>query len=75
MSMVKWMFVFVSFVFLLATAAAQSETYRSNQYGFSANFPVGPIVSEPKGSEVDREGNFIATMVMFTGQSSAPTPR
>lgn len=64
--MLKRIAAVASVVLLLLPAAALGETYSSDQYGFTADFPVAPTVGQPKGSEKDGNGNFISTAVDFT---------
>jgi hypothetical protein len=71
--MLKQLAVATSLVLLLLPVAVHAESFTSDKYGFSADFPVSPTVSEPKGSEIDNEGNFIATMVMFSAHEPGTT--
>ncbi len=56
-----------SCLFLLS-APAFGETFTSEEYGFTAEFPARPTVGPPQGSETDSKGNFISTSVMIKTQ-------
>ena len=71
--MLKQWAVAASLALLLYPVAAHAASFTSDKYGFTADFPVPPTVGEPKGSETDNEGNFVATMVMFTAQEPGAT--
>ena len=52
----------------LLLAPASGETFTSDQYDFTAEFPAQPSVGTPQGSETDSKGNFISTSVMIQVQ-------
>jgi len=52
----------------LLPLAASGETYTSDQYGFSAEFPAEPVAGKPQGAETDAKGKFISNSVMFKTQ-------
>ncbi len=64
--MLKRIAAVASVVLLLLPAAALGETYTSEEFGFTADFPAAPAVGQPEGSEKDGNGNFISTSVSFT---------
>jgi hypothetical protein len=64
--MLKRIAAVASVVLLLLPAAALGETYTSEEFGFTADFPAAPVVGQPQGSEKDGNGNFISTSVSFT---------
>lgn len=49
-------------VYLLPTGAS-GETYTSDQYGSTAEFPAEVTVGNPQGSETDAKGHYIAKSV------------
>jgi hypothetical protein len=55
----------VSGLILLFSSAAFGESFTSDRYGFSADFPDKPTIGEPRGSETDAKGNFISTTVII----------
>ena len=71
--MLKQLAVAASVAWFLWPATAFGAQFVSDKYGFSADFPNEPTVSEPKGSETDNEGNFISTMVMFSAHEPGTT--
>ena len=71
--MLKQLAVAISLALLLLPVAAHAESFTSDKYGFTADFPVPPTVGEPKGSVADNEGNFISTMVMFSAHEPGTT--
>jgi hypothetical protein len=53
-----------AFVCLLPTSAS-GETFTSDQYGFTAEFPADVSVGDPQNSETDAKGNTIAKSVII----------
>lgn len=51
-------------VVLLPTTAS-GETFSSDQYGFSAEFPAEVTVGDPQGSETDAKGNYVSKSVII----------
>lgn len=43
---------------------ASGETFTSEQYGFTAEFPAEATVGDPQGSEADAKGNYISKSVI-----------
>jgi len=73
MDMLKQLAIVASLALLLFPVASHAESFTSDKYGFTADFPVPPTVGEPKGSAADNQGNFISTMVMFSAQQPGAT--
>ncbi|MDE2184165.1 MAG: hypothetical protein KGJ78_14190 [Alphaproteobacteria bacterium] len=53
---------------VLFPVAAQGDTFVSNRFGFSADFPGTPAVGEPKPSETDSKGRTVADLVMIKSE-------
>lgn len=49
----------------LLPVKASGETFTSEQYGFSADFPGIVEVGQPQGAETDAKGNFISKSVII----------
>jgi|WetSurMetagenome_2_1015567.scaffolds.fasta_scaffold452667_2 hypothetical protein len=50
---------------ILLPAKANGETYTSEQYGFTAEFPAAVTVGDPQGSETDARGKAISKSVII----------
>ncbi len=55
--------------FLVLIPAAYGESFVSNKYGFSAEFPSQPSVGIPQGSETDASGKFVSQSVNIMAES------
>lgn len=51
-------------VIALLPMRANGDTYASDQYGFTAEFPAEATVGEPQGAETDARGNYISRSVI-----------
>lgn len=57
--------IVASALFGLMASQAGAETFSSDAYGFSADFPGVVEVGQPQGAETDAKGNFISKSVII----------
>lgn len=55
---------------LLFVSAASAETFVSNKYGFTADFPVAPVVGAEQNSETNDAGKVISRSVEIKAEST-----
>lgn len=55
---------------LLFVSAASAETFVSNKYGFTADFPVAPVVGAERNSETTDAGKVISRSVEIKAEST-----
>ncbi len=56
---------------LLFASAACAETFVSNKYGFSADFPIPPVVGSEQNSETNDAGKVISRSVEIKAESTS----